>query len=182
MYKGTNKTALSSQEQIVEAFLTLLRRSPYSAITISSICKEAGVSRQTFYSLFASRKELITYMLGKKHLFTPGTSCCRGPMTIPALSREYSSFIIERRDFLELLVKNDIIYLMHESLYDAFMECGRFLPDSDATARAFGAEFVSAGLSGIAKIYIENESISRSELEQIISDLFSGSFFTSCGK
>lgn len=177
MYQGTNKTALSSQNQIAAAFLRLLENCPYSSISISAICKEANVSRQTFYTLFESKENIVTYMLGKKHSFSPAASCCSSSMTITVLSQEYSSFIIERREFLKLLVKNDIIYLMHESLYNSFMDCTAFLPGADHVVRAFGAEFVSGGLSGIAKIYLENEDTSREELETIISELFSGSLF-----
>ena len=177
MYQGTNKTALSSQNQIAAAFLRLLQIHPYSAISISAVCKEANVSRQTFYTLFESKENIVTYLLGKNHSFSPAASCCSSSMTISALSREYSSYIIERREFLKLLVKNDIIYLLHESLYNSFMNCTAFLPGTDRIVRAFGAEFVSGGLSGIAKIYLENENTTRSELETIISELFSGSLF-----
>ena len=178
MYKGNNKTALSSQQQIAEAFLKLLNTRPYSDISISAVCKEAGISRQTFYSLFDSKENLISYMLGQKHCFTPGISCCSSPsITLQSLCRDYSSYIIERKDFLKLLVQNDIIYLMHESLYNSFMDCPSFLPGKAATVRAFGAEFVSGGLSGIAKIYLENENTSREDLEDIISRLFSGDLF-----
>ena len=180
MYKGTNKTALLSQQQIADAFFRLLKEYPYSSVSISAICKEACISRQTFYSLFESKENLVTYMLSKKHRFTPGSVCCHGTMTIEELSREYSSFIIERRDFLKLLVQNDIIYLMHESMYKSFIECSIFLPGMDEKMREFGAEFVSSGLSGIAKIYVENENTTCSELEDIISSLFSGSFFKNC--
>ena len=178
MYKGTNKTALSSQQQIADAFLKLLHEHPYSAVSISAICKEAGISRQTFYSLFESKENIINYMLGQKHCFTPGISCCSSSaITLSSLSREYSSYIYERRDFLKLLVQNDIIYLMHDSLYSSFMECSGFLPGKADTVREFGAEFVSGALSGIARIYLENEDTTREQLEDIISRLFSGALF-----
>ena len=177
MYQGTNKTALSSQKQIAEAFVRLLRRQPYSSISISAICKEAEVSRQTFYSLFEAKENIVLYILDKRHSFTPGQTCCHAELSLEDLSHEYSIYIIERRDFLELLVKNDIIYLMHECLYNAFMDCPQFLPEKNEVRRAFGAEFVSGGLSGIARIYVENETTSAKELEDTIAQLFNGTFF-----
>ena len=55
MYCGSNKTALQSQRLIAEAMMELIREKAYSQITISELCKTAGISRQTFYTLFTSR-------------------------------------------------------------------------------------------------------------------------------
>ena len=63
MYCGTNKTALSSQNQISCTLLRLMEDVPFSRISISTLCREAGVSRQTFYSLFQSKENVITWTL-----------------------------------------------------------------------------------------------------------------------
>ena len=65
MYKGTNKTALCSQKNIADTFVQLLRDNNYTAISVSRICKAAQVSRQTFYSLFESKENIILYELRK---------------------------------------------------------------------------------------------------------------------
>ena len=174
MYRGSNKTALYSQQQIAKAFILLLRNTPYPSISVSAICKEARVSRQTFYSLFESRENIILYLLDKNLGFTPGRSCTGRSLTLEELSREYSRYIADRREFLQLLVRNDIIYLMHECLYQSFISCPIFLPGQPRIRREFGAEFIAGGLAGIARIYAENPDASREDLEQIITDLFSG--------
>jgi len=177
LYTGNNKTALTSQQQIAEAFVLLLKDVPYSSISVSAICKKAGISRQTFYTLFSSRENIVLYLLDKNHGFTPGCSCKEAFLSLQELSREYSSYIADRKEFLSLLVKNDLIYLMHECLFQSFMSCPMFLPDLPLTRREFGAEFISGGLAGIARIYAETPDASRTELEQTITSLLSGSFF-----
>lgn len=180
MYQGFNKTALCSQKQISDAFIRLLNQQSYASISISAICKEAEISRQTFYSLFESKKNLVIYILQKRYSFEPGQSCCQNPpraLSIADLSREYSGYIIDQKEFLTLLVKNDILYMVHDGLYDSLMECPQFMPGRSETNRRFGAEFLSGGLSGIARIYVENRDTPRRELEQTITDLFSGRIF-----
>ena len=49
MYCGRNKTALTSQRQIAEAMMRLIQDKPYAQISVSELCKEAGISRQTFF-------------------------------------------------------------------------------------------------------------------------------------
>lgn len=71
MYCGRNKIALSSQKQIAETMLRLLTENSYAAISVSMICREAGVSRQTFYSLFQSKENVIIYMFQEKYCYSP---------------------------------------------------------------------------------------------------------------
>ncbi len=178
MYTGTNKTALSSQQQIADAFVRLLRENSYTGISISAICKEAGTSRQTFYSLFESKENIILYELSKKHSFQPADTCPCNCSPLTAIAREYSSYIVEKQEFLSLLVQNDLIYLMHQCLYEAFMSCGFFCRDLSERDRSFASEFMAGGLAGIAKIYIlDGCRLSKEELEQMIYKLFHGDLF-----
>ena len=165
------------QQQIAKAFILLLRNRPYAAISVSEICKQAGVSRQTFYSLFSSRENIVIYLLDKSHEFLPGQSCAGKELTLKELSREYSRYITDRREFLQMLVRNDIVHLLHECLYQSFIACPSFLPGQSDVRRKFGAEYIAGALSGIARIYAETPESSREELEQTITDLFSGRLF-----
>ena len=175
MYCGTNKTALASQKQIADAFLRLLRQTPYPSISVSAICKEAGVSRQTFYSIFESKENIILYELTGKHQFSPGKTCCEKTMSLEELCSEYSEYITDKKEFLSLLVRNDVIYLMHDCLYHSFMTCDQFTPERTDDYRAFTAEFFAGGLTGIAKTYVQQEkSMTVQQLDRMIYRLFSG--------
>lgn len=175
MYCGSNKTALASQKQIADVFIDLLRHRDYPSISISSICKEAGVSRQTFYSIFESKENIIVYELNERHLFRPGESCCEEAISLEELCREYSSYIVDKQEFLSLLVRNDVIYLMHDCLYNSFMTCSQFNPGKPDPSRAFAAEFFAGGLTGIAKTYVQQGGgMTAEQLDEMIYRLFSG--------
>ena len=177
MYKGTNKTALCSQNNIADTFVQLLREEDYTSISVSRICKAAQVSRQTFYSLFESKENIILYELSRKHNFQPGVSCESKSLSLEELSYEYSNYIQEKKEFLALLVENDIIYLMHECLFDSFINCSCFEPERSQGYREFVAEFFAGGLCGIAKIYISQGCrLSQARLHDMIYELFSGNY------
>ena len=90
MYEGCNKTAIASQAAIAEALIELMKDKPYSRISVSEICKRAGVSRQTFYSLFASKDNVISFILERKYCFRPQDhECCRSSMTLEDICRAY---------------------------------------------------------------------------------------------
>ena len=176
MYTGCNKTALCSQKSIAEAFVSLLHEKEYSKISVSEICEKAAVSRQTFYSLFKAKENIVAFELSKKYLFNPNEECkCTGRPSLRELSKAYARFISDKSDFINLLVKNNIIYLMQEGLYECFLECIR---KDDNWESDLAADFLAAGLSTIAKHYVANESaITDSELEEIIYDLFTGKIY-----
>lgn len=50
-------------EAIVSAALKLFRREGYVNVSVSDICREADVPRSSFYSIFAGKDEIITYLL-----------------------------------------------------------------------------------------------------------------------
>ncbi len=182
MYQGCNKTALCSQKCIAEGFYELLREKEYSRITVSEICKKSGVSRQTFYSLFSSKENIVAFILSKEYSFNPNEECdCSGHPTLKELSRGFSSFIVQKSDFIDLLEKNNIIYLMQESLYHSFKTCGTSdisQSSTDILPDELAVDFVACGLTTIAKHYVKNRSdISCSQLEKMIYMLFDGALF-----
>ncbi len=181
MYQGCNKTALCSQKSIAEGFYELLKEKDYSKITASEICKKSGVSRQTFYSLFSSKENIVAFILSKEYSFNPTEECkCSGAPTLRELSKGFSSFIVQKSDFIDLLEKNNIIYLMQETLYDGFRNCNELNSKSaiNAVSSDLVIDFVASGLTTIAKHYVKNRSdISCKQLEEMIYMLFSGEYF-----
>ncbi len=181
MYQGCNKTALCSQNTIAEGFYDLLKEKEYSRITASEICKRSGVSRQTFYSLFSSKENIVAFILSKEYAFNPAKECnCCGAPTLRELSRGFSSFIVQKGDFIELLEKNNITYLLQETLFCGFRHCTNSESCEDVDnmiSQELAMDFIASGLTTIAKHYVKNRNgITCEQLEDIIYSLFSGEY------
>lgn len=54
-----NKTAETNRKNIESALLRLMKKQSYEYISITAICKEAGLSRTTFYHHFAKTDEVL---------------------------------------------------------------------------------------------------------------------------
>ena len=50
-------------EAIVNAALELFKRNGYVNVSVSDICRAASVPRSSFYSIFAGKEEIVTYLL-----------------------------------------------------------------------------------------------------------------------
>ena len=63
MYIGNNPSALRSQQELSQAFLLLMRQYTFQEVTITMICQEARLSRQTFYQMFTSKEDTIRFLI-----------------------------------------------------------------------------------------------------------------------
>ena len=182
MYCGTNKTALQSQRQIADAMMALLGKKPFAQITVSELCKAAGISRQTFYTLFTSRENVMVFTLQAKYcdspeLSGPAHASCRGEM-LRWLCRSYSEYMLRNQGLIKLLVDNHIDYLLYDSFFEAMDSCDCFLPKADACTRSYAASFYAGGFACVARRYAqEGCASSASQLEALLMTLLSGNLF-----
>ena len=179
MYCGTNPTARLSQEQLAQAMFRLLAEKPFSAISVSELCREASVSRQTFYSLFDSKESVITYTLMEYYCYTPEPEAGESRGVLRQMCAGYSAYLRGHVDFLRTLEANDLIYLLYDGFYSSLLGCGCFLSDRSAEVRAYAADFMAGGFTSIARAYLRTGgSTEPALLEELIYGLFSGALLT----
>lgn len=174
VYCGCNEKALSSQRAIACALLKLMEAEPYVGISISALCRTAGVSRPTFYSLFGSKDDVVSYILRESHCYAPAPeagSC------LSSFCMSYSEYIAHQRHFLSLLVNNGVGHLLYQSIFDSLMDCGCFLRDADDASRRSATNFTAGALTGVARDYVAREACTADELCRLLESLFGGSLF-----
>ena len=149
MYCGSNKTALASQRQVAQAMMQLIQEKPYSRITISELCKTAGISRQTFYSLFTSRENVM--------IFTIQAQYCCDLDEIP---------IHQARRQSEKL----------RNLCRGSSDC--VFGGADPCLRRYASSFYAGGISCVAREYAREGCASGvDQLEELLMALFTGQVF-----
>ena len=176
MYCGCNPIALSSQAQISRALVRLMSEKSYTAITVSELCRESGVSRQTFYSLFSSMENVVAFTLRER--------VCRLPQepetvsTLEQMCRCYSRYISENRAFLKLLVENGVVYLLYNSIYESLLCCREQGRGGENAAESYAANFLAGALTGVVRQYCSSEPPDSEEaLYGILHELFGGGMF-----
>ena len=175
VYCGCNGKALSSQRAIACALRALMEVRPYADISVSALCRAAGVSRPTFYSLFGSKDDVVSDLLREncRYVPEPGADSC-----LEIFCRGYSRYITEQRRFLALLADNGIVHLLYRSIFDELMECGCFLAQADASSRRFAANFTAGAIAGAAQDAVQREACTAEELCVLLERLFSGEMFS----
>lgn len=55
-----------NREQIINAAVFLFKRKGYHNVSINEICKEAGIGRSSFYTVFSGKREIISALFASK--------------------------------------------------------------------------------------------------------------------
>ena len=87
MYQGKNPKALTSQKLLLEALNELMDEKEVKDISISELCSRSGVSRQTFYSLFGTKENILLYELDYQAM----SSCRQSFVNLNEEDREYAA-------------------------------------------------------------------------------------------
>ena len=108
-----------SQKCIKEAFFALLKEKNFQDITISDLCKKADISRQTFYSLFKNKENILIYELKQNYPF----AMCQynEDVTLQKLCTSFSSYLNENYCFIKLLIDNDYGQLLYQMFYQTYV-------------------------------------------------------------
>ncbi len=176
MYQGCNKTAQTSQTQITDALFALMEEKQYQDISITEICKKANVSRQTFYSLFSSKDNVIIFRLMQYKCYQPAD--CHMTMR-QHISREYSRYILAQKDLLELLYHHDLLPFLYDKQLEAFQSCTVTFTNVECSVieQEFLKDYLAATLVSVTKTFLSvSEELSAEDLEKILYKLLSSSY------
>lgn len=165
MYHGENQIAIASQNLISDVFLGLLEIRAFSSISVRDLCKEANVSRQTFYSLFETKENIISFVLETRypldlnHLYVDNER-----LDVYDICQGFGEYIFFARSFLKKVIACELTQLITEHFYQSILHCERFytktstiLDENEGMQKKYHAAFIAGGLTNMLKIYLDDE-------------------------
>ena len=107
MNESTNPSAIRSQIEITVALIVLMKKYPYSEITVKQILLESKLARKTFYRNFESKDDVL-YSLIKRTLrdYFMIVNTAEGDVLTTIFS-----YVENYQELLLLLDKNNMLYL-----------------------------------------------------------------------
>ena len=176
MYNGTNPSALRSREWLCNALLGMLKTQRFTEITIKDICREANLSRQTFYQIFESKEEIIAYHF--EELFSAFRISCADfdGITLTELTRKFFSFFKQHADFIQVLTQNNMSYVLERQFE-------HYLPEIDLFRRINETEsfpdytvcYIAGALCQILMHWYENKmDLSVDQIAAITEQIITG--------
>lgn len=177
MYKGNNPTALESQKMIIKGMLYLMKTQSFKSITIKSLCETSLVSRQTFYSLFNCKEEVIELYFDKIIDLFIKQYADEKNTTINYICNEFVSCIEYDKYFIQLLVINNLTYIMKLKFKECLIKIGYILKVNRKYMYEYAIAFMAGALVEIIAMYIMDNNIEKEELACLIKDILKGEYF-----
>ncbi len=112
MYKKcTTEISVLHQRQAENALLELMQKTPYEDITVTQLCRTAGISRRIFYHLFSSKTGTLYAMIDH---FILASGSYRPELQDDAL--RFFSFWKDHRTLLDVLHSNQLNGILLERM------------------------------------------------------------------
>lgn len=179
MYRGNNPTALQSQKMIIDALLKLMEKKEFSKINIKELCSGAMVSRQTFYSLFDSKEEVIGL-----HLDTLFDTYIRrfvqtkNNFTVRQLCDSTITYLIENKKLLQIMVKSDLDYLVKAKMESYLSNLNSLLKTAKRENMDYAIAFLTGALMSVISLAVKNDDLEDKEkISGLIEEIITGKYF-----
>ena len=154
MYHVKNdKRCIRSAESIMHALEQLMTKKAFMDITVTDIQKTAGIGRSTFYRLFDTIDDVVTYMVDREF-----EEIVRGysSMNIRDFTITCLSGVIERGDILISILSSGRSELVTRSLRENLRRSAKEAGEADEAGLQYRfAVFTSACMS-VIRVWDEN--------------------------
>ncbi|MEG0773554.1 TetR/AcrR family transcriptional regulator [Clostridium sp.] len=178
MYQGNNPAALTSQKMLLDSLNELLKEKEFKDISVSEICCHSGISRQTFYSLFGTKENILLYQLEHSPYTKQPQDEETSGMTLMEMCERYSKYVASNYKQLKMLMDNELMEIVYTQFYRAMSTCRQSYVDLDNEEREYASLYMSAGLCYLTQKYIKNhKKPDQAELTRISYKIMSGSIY-----
>lgn len=177
MYQGNNPTAQTSQKLLLDAMNTLLTEKEFKDISVSELCYRSDVSRQTFYSLFGKKENILLYQLDLINNTKPDPKD-DSVLNLNDTCERFAKYVSSNYEQLSMLIKNELVEVLYTQIYQSMTSCRQSFADLDDTTREYAAQFIAAGLSRLTQKYIlEHKEPDQNELARLSYKIMSGNIY-----
>ena len=180
MYCGTNPTALRSQKWIAESLIKLMAKKSYHQITIMDICKQADLSRQTFYNVFDKKEDILRFCLQNSCSEQVQPLIEQEQITVSEVVNAFANVLEENKVLLYLMIENNLEGMIFDEIAKSitlFTDC--FVKDEKKKELLpYSKTMLSGALAHLIVYWFrQEEAISMEQLTALISEFLEGKLF-----
>lgn len=178
MYQGKNPTALNSQKMLLDSLNELLKEREFKDISVSEICGRSGISRQTFYSLFGTKENLLLYQMRNAPYVKKPSAGSASAVTLKETCVNYGRYVAANYQQLKMLADNELMPLLNKLFYETMSDCPKSYVSLYDGEREYALRFLSAGLCSLTQEYVKrHEKPDPAELARFSYKIMSGSIY-----
>ena len=141
----------ATQEYIITALLQLLHKKAFSQISVTELCRKAGVSRMSFYRYFESREDVLKKWcagITDKFVAESGINYRRD-----SLRRYFATLfaqVLQYRKMSCVLRRNGLLWIVRDDIDRVFFETYKDVYDE------YKMHFITGGIFNAYTLWVEN--------------------------
>lgn len=153
--KQQNKTAIRSQHMIADALFSLMKRKPFSEITVTELCAEAAIERKTFYRNFELREDVIDFKL---ETMLETYRCELARISPEKYLHHHLTYIQKNAELFAILYRNGFLPIANQKF-------SVLLPDvmptwsNNSVEQEYRSAYIIGGIEAIQRIWISRGCI-----------------------
>lgn len=149
MYEGKHASAVRSQQELEAALMRLMQKQPFQRITITMLCQEANLSRQTFYQLFDQKEDVLRYSVLSGYAAFERHLLEMERFTLCTFTEEATRFFAQKKDLLNLMIRDHQQGIFLEVMHEKLREVLELVEEGEKFIREPSYTFFVAGLSAL---------------------------------
>jgi AcrR family transcriptional regulator len=168
-----NCQAIESRKRIIDALLSLLKKYSYKDITITQICHEAQIVRQTYYRNFDVKDDIIAFHLD--NMIQVYYDNYYQADDVHTQLNNFFSYMLKNRDFLFLASKNKLFYMIDEAISKHITKFICFQPSKSFAKpqyEKYVIGFIASTICSLLSLWEENRFIETPEMMSELAQRF----------
>lgn len=154
--------AARSRYAIGRAFLNLIQNYAYEDISITEICKQAGVVRKTFYNNFPTKDDVVLYLI--QEIFVELESKIDlDRMSLDQILLYIFEFILKNKSALVLFYQRGLLRFAHTSIATCIMQehimAKLHKEGVDSRSHKYIVAQIPAVLLSVIEVWIEHDFV-----------------------
>ena len=136
---------------IVTALLQLMQKKAFDRISITELCRKAGVSRMSFYRYFESKEDVLKkWCAGITDRFVAESGINYQNDSMELYFNTLFTQVLKYREMSFILQKNGLLWIVKDDIDRVFFETYRDVYDE------YKMHFITGGIFNVYTLWIEN--------------------------
>lgn len=152
-----NSQAIESRNRVSDALLALMKQYPYKSITITQICQEAQIVRQTYYRNFDTKDDILKFHLDTmvEQFFTDYYQADDAYVQL----KNFFSYMLQHSDFLLSTSENSLFYMINETIQlniKKFLNLQQLATIGDPRFKSYVTGFISSTICSLLSLWVDS--------------------------
>ena len=174
-----NIQAITSRNMIKDGLITLMKHYPYKDITITQICQEAKIVRQTFYRNFDSKDDILKFQLdGMIRLYF---IAYHNENNTQIQLKNFFEYMLANKELLLLLSRNNLLFMIDKTITSnitGLFNIRQISAVEDTGTEKFVISFIASTVCSLLSLWIDEEFSETTEKMCKLTQRFLGGLST----